>query len=107
MVPQKSRLPFEEFHASGYREAVTPYFLVKVRQSVSLKNRLGIIISASSVKGAARRNFWRRQIKAVFLAIPQKKSDFLVILRPRGALPQKNVFRKALSKAIASLTQKT
>jgi ribonuclease P protein component len=103
MVPQKSRIPFKELRFRGYREAATPYFLVRVRRNALKKNRLGVVIGVSSVKSAARRNFWRRQIKSVFLAIPQKNFDFVVVLRPRAAFPSKRIFQKKLNEAMTSL----
>jgi ribonuclease P protein component len=103
MLPQKHRLPYKEFRVRGYQEVATPYFLVKARRNPTKENRFGVVIGVSSVKSAARRNFWRRQSKSVFLAVPQEGLDLLVIFRPHTKLPSKNVFQKSLSEAIASL----
>jgi ribonuclease P protein component len=106
MVPKKSHLPFEELRARGYREVATPYFLARARQNSSKKNRLGVVISASSAKNAARRNFWRRQIKSIFLEAQQKNFDLVVVLRPRATLITKHVFQKTLRDTIISLTSR-
>lgn len=103
MVPRELRLPYKEFRVRGYQEMATPYFSVKIRPNSLKKNRFGIIVGTSSVKSAARRNFLRRQAKSVFFTVPQKGFDLLVVLRPHATLPQKRVFRKALSDAITSL----
>jgi ribonuclease P protein component len=106
MISRVSRLPYEEFRLRDYREIVTPYFSVKVRRNSLGKNRFGIVIGIAAVKSAARRNFWRRQAKSVFLEASQKGIDVLIILRPRAMLPVKSIFRKTLADAIASLTQR-
>ena len=38
--PKNHAFPMKSFDASGYREAATPYFLVKVRQSTLLKKSI-------------------------------------------------------------------
>jgi ribonuclease P protein component len=103
MIPRASRLPYEEFRARGYREMATPYFSVKVRKNSLRKNRFGIVIGVAAIKSAARRNFWRRQAKSVFLEMPQRGMDVLIILHSRVALPVKSIFRKSLGDAIISL----
>jgi ribonuclease P protein component len=104
MISRVSRLPYEEFRSRDYREIVTPYFSVKVRRNSLGKNRFGIVIGIAAVKSAARRNFWRRQAKSVFLEMSPKGIDVLIILRSHVALPVRNIFRKTLADAIESLT---
>jgi ribonuclease P protein component len=103
MVPRSSRIPFREFRAHGYQELATPYFSVKAKKNSFGRNRFGVIVGISSVKTAARRNFFRRQAKSVFLTVPQKRVDLLVFLRPGVATLKKKYFRKTLSSAIATL----
>jgi ribonuclease P protein component len=103
MVARKSRLPYEEFRARGYREMATPCFSVRARKNSLKENRFGVIAGVSSIKNAAHRNFWRRQTKFILLKVPQKGFDFLVILRRPTALSSKSVFRKTLSITVASL----
>jgi ribonuclease P protein component len=104
MVSKGSRLPYEEFRARGYRGTATPYFLVKAKKNSLKKNRFGVIITASLIKSAARRNFWRRQAKSTFLSLetPPDGFDVFVVLRSRLTLPQKNTFKEVLGKSIIS-----
>ena len=103
-MSRKYHLPHEEFRARGYLETTTPYFSLKARQNSLKRYRLSVVIGAASIKRAAQRNFWRRQVKSVFLESPQKNFDFLVVLRPHATPPSKRVFRKKLNEAIISLT---
>jgi ribonuclease P protein component len=105
MLPKEARLPRNEFHARGYRTATTPCFLVKAKKNTSLKNRLGVVIGVSSVKNATKRNFWRRQIRSIFLKIPPIGFDLLIIFSPKAKLPTRQVFQKTLHTAITSLIQ--
>ncbi len=111
MLPRGLRLPREEFHARGYQKIATPYFSVKAKPNATEKSRLGIVLGAATVKGAARRNFWRRQAKSVFLsaltALKAKGIDLLIIFAPHAILPSKRVFRTTLRDAIISLTSRS
>ena len=111
MLPRKSRLPYEEFRAFGYRKEETPYFSVRAKRNSFPESRFGVVIGTSAIKSAARRTFWRRQAKAVFsdalrsgMVATGKRFDILVVFRSRAALPKKDVFRKTLADAMASLT---
>jgi ribonuclease P protein component len=110
MLPRKSHLPYKEFRIPGYQKEETPYFSVRAKKNLSAENRFGVVIGTASLKSAARRNFWRRQAKSVFLmSLPKKQTghkqgfDILVIFRSRAPLLQKNVLRKTLARAMASL----
>jgi len=103
MLPPKSRLPYEEFRVRGYREVATPYFSIKVKKNSTGENRFGVVVGVSSIKSAARRNFWRRRAKSVLVATPVKGFDVLVIFRSRVETLSLDVFRKMLSGAISSL----
>lgn len=103
MLPKEARLPRNEFHARGYRTATTPCFLVKAKKNIYKKNRLGVVIGISSLKNATKRNFWRRQVRYIFLTMPPAGFDLLVIFSPHITLPAKKVFNKILNTAISSL----
>jgi ribonuclease P protein component len=96
MVSRTSRLPYEEFRARGYREMTTPYFSIKAKRNFRKEGRFGMIVSASSIKNAVQRNFWRRQAKSVFLKIAPCGFDIFVILRRPVASSQRGAFRKTL-----------
>ena len=57
----------------------TPFFVLKIKKAPTKENRIGIIISAAIEKDASRRNFWKRQTKAIFKLLPSANSDLLVI----------------------------
>jgi ribonuclease P protein component len=103
MLSSKSRLPYDEFHLRGYRTVVTPIFSIKTKKNSLKRNRLGVVIGNSSVKSAAKRNFWRRQVKSVFSLVVGSGFDVLVIFRPHPTLPKAAVFKKILSDTIMSL----
>jgi ribonuclease P protein component len=104
MLSKKSRLPYDEFHSRGYRTVITPIFSIKTKKNSLKRNRLGVVIGNSSVKSAAKRNFWRRQVKSVFLSVVGSGFDILIIFRPHPTFPKTTVFKKALSDTIVSLT---
>jgi ribonuclease P protein component len=92
-------LPSVEFHARGYQNIRTPYFLLKVRRNGMLRNRIGVVISVAAVKSAVRRNFWRRQVKSL-LAKATPSKDIIVILSPRVNTLTKEQFKKELLQSL-------
>jgi ribonuclease P protein component len=110
MLPKDSRLPSSEFLSRGYRTQKTPYFSLKAKPNGLLKNRIGVIINVAAVKSAARRNFWKRQVKSSIFnfqfSIFKKTGrhfDFLVIFFKKGDSLTKAEFKKELLGALASL----
>jgi ribonuclease P protein component len=79
MLSQVSRLPSCDFRSRGYRTVATPFFVLKIKKGPTDKNRLGIVIGATAVKNASRRNFWKRKARMNFEKLPDVGNDFLII----------------------------
>jgi ribonuclease P protein component len=106
MLPRSSRLPSSEFLSRGYRTQKNPFFSLKAKPNGLPKNRIGVIISVAAVKSAARRNFWKRQVKSDMSRVTCHKAqgfDFLVIFFKKGDSLTKAEFKKELLGALASL----
>jgi ribonuclease P protein component len=102
MLPRELRLPSSEFLARGYRTIATPYFSLKAKQNGLSQNRIGVIISVAAAKSAARRNFWKRQVRARMANGEWRMAngfDFLIIFSKKGDLLTKAEFEKELEKA--------
>jgi ribonuclease P protein component len=107
MLPKESRLPSSEFLSRGYRTEKAPYFSLKAKPNGLLKDRIGVIISVAAVKSAARRNFWKRQIKSDMSQATCRKSqgfDFLVVFFKKGDSLTKAEFKKELLGALSNLS---
>lgn len=102
MIPREYRLPPQEFKARDYTSISTPYFSIQVRKNKTSVNRLGIIIGNAAIKNAADRNFWRRQIKKLFLDIPHEGLDLLFVFRRRITFPPVQIFQKTVRDAFLS-----
>jgi ribonuclease P protein component len=107
MLPKNSRLPSSEFLSRGYQTVKTPFFSLKSKPTSLAQNRIGVIISVAAVKSAARRNFWKRQIKA---GVRRKEEgsrnfDFLMIFYKAGDLLTRKEFKKELDKAIKEVVR--
>jgi ribonuclease P protein component len=81
---------------------VTPFFVLKTKKGVTEKNRIGIIISATTIKSAARRNFWKRQTKANFKLLPDAGKDFLIIFSEDKKNYTTKEFKKTFLRAAKS-----
>ena len=79
MLPKESRLPSLEFNSNWKTVIKNNFFILKIKENGSNKNRLGIIISSSVLKSAVRRNFWRRRITEYFKLVENSGNDFLII----------------------------
>lgn len=100
MLPQKLRLPYGEFSKRGYQTTRTPYFSLKIKNNGLPHNRIGIIIGVAAEKSAVRRNFWKRQAKAVLIKQPGAGKDFVLIFSKKIKEISKDKFKKELLKAI-------
>jgi ribonuclease P protein component len=101
MLPRSSRLPTSEFLARGYKTQKTSYFSLKTKPNGLPRNRIGVIISVAAVKSAARRNFWKRQIKSLIAnheSLVATHFDFLVIFFKKGDSLTRMAFRSELQK---------
>jgi ribonuclease P protein component len=104
MLSKSSRLPASEFRAHGYKTARTPYFLLKARPNLQKSHRIGIVIGVAAAKTAVRRNFWKRQAKAMIAHIPpQRTMDILIIFSKNIASLTKAQFKAEFIKAYLSL----
>jgi ribonuclease P protein component len=93
-------LPYPEFRARGYRTIRTPFFLLKTKPNSLGKNRIGIVVTVAAVKSAVKRNFWKRQVKALFSKMNLKNTDALIVFSSRVNSLTKTEFRKEFKKAL-------
>jgi ribonuclease P protein component len=106
MLPQKNRLPYVELNAGGYRTVRTSYFSLKIRNNGLPQNRIGAIIGVAAEKRAVRRNFWKRQAKAILAQQGDALQgfgggkDFVVIFSKKIKEITKDQFRKELLKLL-------
>jgi ribonuclease P protein component len=103
MTSRIYRLPGEEFRAKGYRTISTPFFLLKVKKNSLTRFRVGVVVGKSVNKSAAKRNFWKRQVKEGFSANPLPGHDMLMMLSPNAGGLTKKQFQEALAKAIVKI----
>src|SRR5258708_4418288 len=102
MLPHKKRLPYSEFSARGFRAVKTPHFFLKIKKNNFPHDRIGVVIGAAAVKNAARRNFWKRQAKAVLGTQPSSGRDIVIIFSKKIKEISKKEFRERLLRAISS-----
>ena len=100
------RLPSREFRAGGYRTVGTPFFSLKALVNGGTADRIGIVAGVAVSTSAARRNFWKRQARAVLAAKdPSRKNgggrDLLLIILPKVKTLTKKQFREKLSHALS------
>jgi ribonuclease P protein component len=100
MVPQKSRLPREEFKAGGYKTIQTPFFSLKTKRNELGHIRIGVIIGKAVHKEAAKRNFWKRQARSTLLELAKGNNDLLMIFLPGKKSVTKKQFKEELSRAL-------
>lgn len=103
MISTKSRLPRVEFEARGYKTSRTPFFLLKTKKNDVGYPRIGIVVGKSVFKEAAKRNFWKRQAKAIFLTKAQGGNDLLIIFVPNKSKLTKKQFQEDLAAAIGNI----
>lgn len=106
MLSQKNRLPFAELNARGYQTIRTPYFSLKLRKNGLPQNRIGVVIGVAAEKSAVRRNFWKRQAKALLqkgsIARADAGIDFVVIFTKKIKELTADDFKRELSKIAAN-----
>jgi ribonuclease P protein component len=79
MLPKKQRLSRSLFTAERHVTLRTPYFAVKIRQNNLPYSRLGVVVSGAAVKNSVKRNFLKRQTKAIFKEASNGPRDFIII----------------------------
>jgi len=81
----------------------TPFFVLKIKKSPTRGNRIGIIISTAVEKDASRRNFWKRQTKAIFKLLPNANTDLLIIFSKNIKKCTSRKFKEAFLNATSDL----
>jgi ribonuclease P protein component len=105
MIPRLSRLPYREFHSRGYRTANAPFFVLKMKKNGGRINKIGIVISTAVIKSAARRNFWKRQVKTIFKLLPDAGADFLIIFSKKIKDCTVKEFKETFSRTAQNLIE--
>jgi len=105
MLPKTSRLPKEFFRGKGFRTTATPYFSLKTRPNGEKRDRIGVIVGVPVHKSAAKRNFWKRQAKAILAAREKngtsgRPQDMILILSPKANSLTKKKFKEKLLQAL-------
>src|SRR5581483_11721539 len=103
MLPQKNRLPYQEFSVRGYQSVKTPYFSLKFKKNNLPHARIGVVIGVGVEKNAAKRNFWKRQGKSLLKKQLPRGIDFLLIFSKKTKELKKDFFNKELSKALSRI----
>ena len=104
MISRKSRLPVRELHFNKRETLITQYFSLKMRTNHGTRDRIGVIAGLAVGKNAAKRNFWKRQAKAILTEIPPSGRDILVILSPKTNTLTKKEFKKTLLGSVAQFS---
>jgi ribonuclease P protein component len=100
------RLPSDQFRARGYKTISTPFFLLKIKKNSYKTTRAGIVVGVSVDKGAAKRNFWKRQARAEIALRAAIGSDILMMVSPNVRRLTKKQFREEVAKTLAAAQQK-
>lgn len=86
--------------------AKTPYMLLRGREGRDGKGRIAVVIAKAAQKSAVKRNFLRREAKAVLSAERSPRTDLLLTLSPSAARLSKKTFRNEVLKVLRALTRK-
>jgi ribonuclease P protein component len=103
MTIKTTRLPSDQFRAKGYRTAPTQFFLLKRKNYSGESARIGAVVGISVHKTAVKRNFWKRQARAVLAPHVAAGSDILMIALPAINRLTKKQFKVELLKALAKI----
>jgi ribonuclease P protein component len=96
-----SRFKMPSKGAAGREKAVTtPYFLIKAGGK---KKGIAVVVGLAVEKSAVKRNFWKRQTKAVLASAITSGRDVVAILSPKVKTLTKKQFKKILMDAAARL----
>jgi len=99
-MPKSKRLPRAEFQARGYAAMRTPMFSLKTKSNEGKGLRIGIVIGKSVEKTAVKRNFWKRQARSVFQALPGGDHDVMLVVYPGVRTATRKQFRDALARSM-------
>lgn len=100
MAVKISRLPSDQFRAKGYKATPTPFFLLKIKKNQKECARIGMVVGKSVHKTAVKRNFWKRQARAVLTAHIMGGNDILIIVSSTINRLAKKQFKEELLKAL-------
>jgi ribonuclease P protein component len=80
----------------------TPYFLLKTKENHKARNRIGIVVGTAANKNAVKRNFLKRQARAVFQTVHDAGAgkDFLLVVSSKTSSLKKKQFRTLLLETI-------
>ena len=98
MIPALKRLPRSEFSVRGYKTLKTPYFSLKIKTNRLAYPRFGVIIGVAAEKKAVKRNFWKRQARAVFMGHGKSGKDYILIFLKKIKEIDKKRFKEELLK---------
>jgi ribonuclease P protein component len=93
-------LPRAEFRSSAYRTIKNDFFSVKTKKNQTGEMRVAVVAGKAVHKSAVRRNFLKRQARALFVAKKMPGMDVLVIVFPRAASLTRINLKKELSKIL-------
>ena len=98
MAPRKQVILRGNDQNKGFRVLRTPYFVIKyLKNSLSI-SRISVIISATTIPLAVKRNFIRRQVKKIFLERSSNSYDFIVVIHKAFAILSKKQINEQLYK---------
>jgi ribonuclease P protein component len=84
MLPKKQKLPRGQFTIGRHTIIKKPCFTVKIKLNNLPYPRIGVVVSNAAVKSAVKRNFLKRQTKAIFKDRAREPKDFVVIFNSRA-----------------------
>ncbi len=101
MAIKIGRLPREEFRARDYRTVRTGLFLLKIKKNDIGKARIGVVVGVKVHKSAAKRNFFKRQVRARLARAIKNGTDALVIVSPAAVNATRKQFQEEMAGAVA------
>ena len=104
MLKKKARLPRKEFVFRGREAARTDCFSLKTRKSIAGSSRIGIVVGKSVAKSAARRNFLKRQLRALIAKGARPGVDYMIVALPGIARETKREIREQVASALRAIS---
>jgi ribonuclease P protein component len=99
-MSKPKRLPRLEFQARGYDAVRTPLFSLKVKKNDDKGTRIGVVVGKSVEKTAVKRNFWKRQARAILQSVCKGNYDVMLVVQPGVRASTRKQFREALEKSL-------
>ena len=98
MLPEKQKLTRSQFAAGRHTTIRTPYFVIKISPNKLSYPRMGVVVSSAAIKSAVKRNFLKRQAKAIFKESAKGSKDFVVIFSGQAKSSTKTGLQAELQK---------